>query len=348
MYNTLPNNIKLPELEKEILLYWKENEVFEKSISSKEGDKTFTFYEGPPTANGLPGIHHVISRAVKDLVCRYKTMCGYKVNRKAGWDTHGLPVEVEVEKELGIKSKDEIKEFGAEKFNNACKESIFTYKTQWEELTERMAYWIDLKDAYVTFHNEYIESVWWALKRFFDEGLIYKGFKIQPFCPICESPLSSHEVAQGYQDLKEPSIFIKFKIKGDRFIDTDFLVWTTTPWTLPSNFALSVNPESTYVRIHIKDNGNLILAKDRLSVIKEEYEIIEEIDGKELEHVEYESLFDFFELDKKAFYVTLGDFVTMEEGTGIVHIAPAFGEDDYSRKKCSLTLIRIAGGIRFL
>ena len=334
MYNTLPDNIKLPDLEKEILTYWKENDIFEKSISSKTGEKTFTFYEGPPTANGLPGIHHVISRAVKDLVCRYKTMCGYKVNRKAGWDTHGLPVEVEVEKKLGIKSKDEITKFGAEKFNNACKDSIFTYKTQWEELTERMAYWINLKDAYVTFHNEYIESVWWALKMFFDEGLIYKGFKIQPFCPICESPLSSHEVAQGYQELKEPSIFIKFKIKPalgwDKFKDTDFLVWTTTPWTLPSNFALCVNPELTYVRIHLKDNGKLILAKDLLSVIKEDYEILEEITGKELEFIEYESLFDFFELDKKAFYVTLGDFVSMEEGTGIVHIAPAFGEDDYN------------------
>lgn len=330
MYKSFPENIKLPDLEKEILSFWKDNNVFEKSITSKSGEKTFTFYEGPPTANGLPGIHHVISRAIKDLVCRYKTMCGYEVHRKAGWDTHGLPVEVEVEKELGIKSKDEITKFGAIKFNNACKDSIFKYKTQWEELTERMAYWIDLKDAYVTFHNEYIESVWWALKRFFDEGLIYKGFKIQPFCPICESPLSSHEVAQGYQDLKEPSIFIKFKITSEKYNDSDFLVWTTTPWTLPSNFALCVNPDSIYAKIKIKDGSNLILAKDRLAVIKEDYEILEEIKGSELEFVEYESLFNFFELDKKAFYVTLGDFVSMEEGTGIVHIAPAFGEDDYN------------------
>jgi isoleucyl-tRNA synthetase len=330
MYNTFPENIKLPDLEKEILSYWKNNSVFDKSITSKRDDKTFTFYEGPPTANGLPGIHHVISRAIKDLVCRYKTMCGYEVHRKAGWDTHGLPVEVEVEKELGIKSKDEIKRFGAENFNNACKDSIFKYKTQWEDLTERMAYWINMEDAYVTFHNDYIESVWWALKRFFDEGLIYKGFKIQPFCPICETPLSSHEVAQGYQELKDPSIFIKFKIKTGKHSDSDFLVWTTTPWTLPSNFALCVNPESNYVKIKTKDNCNLILARERLTVINEDYEIVEEIKGNELEYVEYESLFNFFELDKKAYYVTLGDFVSMEEGTGIVHIAPAFGEDDYN------------------
>ena len=329
MYKYLAENINIPELEKEILKYWSENHVFEKSISTKSDDKYFTFYEGPPTANGLPGIHHVISRTVKDIVCRYKTMSGYQVHRKAGWDTHGLPVEVEVEKKLGLKSRNDIYEFGPEKFNNACKESIFTYLEQWENLTDRMGYWINLKDAYVTFHNEYIESVWWALKKFYEKGFIYKGFKIQPFCPICESPLSTHEVAQGYLDLKDPSVYIKFRITSGEFKNSDFLVWTTTPWTLPSNVALSVNPKEDYVQIKTKNEDYFILAEARLSVIKDEYEIIKTIKGNELEFTEYDSLFKFFNLDKKSYYVTLGDFVTMEDGTGIVHIAPAFGEDDY-------------------
>ncbi|HEY5536313.1 MAG TPA: isoleucine--tRNA ligase [Ignavibacteria bacterium] len=330
MYKNLEDNIKLPDLELGILKYWEKNGTFKKSISEKASKKEFTFYEGPPTANGVPGIHHVISRTVKDMICRYKTMSGYKVNRKAGWDTHGLPVEVEVEKKLGFRSKDDIKHFGATEFNNACRESIFTYLSEWENLTHRMGYWIDLKDAYVTFHNEYIESVWWALRRFFDGGLIYKGFKIQPFCPICESPLSSHEVAQGYQDIKDPSIYVKFKIKSEKFSDTDFLVWTTTPWTLLSNVALCVNPDEIYVVVNTQEHGKLVLAKARLRVLKEEYEIIREINGKELEFIEYSSLFELMNVDKKAYYVTCGDFVTMEDGTGIVHIAPAFGEDDYN------------------
>jgi isoleucyl-tRNA synthetase len=329
MYKSFSENISLPDIEKEILTFWENNNVFERSVTTKSDSKYYTFYEGPPTANGLPGIHHVISRTVKDIICRYKTMQGYQVHRKAGWDTHGLPVEVEVEKKLGLKSKDEIYKFGPVDFNNACKESIFTYLEQWEELTRRMGYWINLKDAYVTFHNEYIESVWWALKKFFDAGLIYKGFKIQPFCPICESPLSSHEVAQGYMDLKDPSIYIKFKIKSSELKDADFLVWTTTPWTLISNVALCINPKEKYVLIETKDN-KFILAEPRLSVIKEEYKILKEIQGSQLEHLEYEPLFKFFELEKKAYYVTVGDFVTMEDGTGIVHIAPAFGEDDYN------------------
>ncbi len=336
MYKSFRENISLPDLEKEILTFWENNNVFEKSVTSKSNSKYYTFYEGPPTANGLPGIHHVISRTVKDIICRYKTMQGYQVHRKAGWDTHGLPVEVEVEKKLGLKSKDEIYKFGPVEFNNACKESIFTYLEQWEELTRRMGYWINLNDAYVTFHNEYIESVWWALKKFFDAGLIYKGFKIQPFCPVCESPLSSHEVAQGYMELKEPSIYIKFRVKSDRFKNADFLVWTTTPWTLPSNVALCVNPREEYVLIETSKNEKLILAKKlctpKLFPSKEgvPYKIIETFTGLELENIEYEPLFNFFELDKKAYYITAGDFVTMEDGTGIVHIAPAFGEDDYN------------------
>lgn len=331
MYKNLEENIKLPDIEKEILEFWKNDDTFQKSIDSKSKDNQFIFYEGPPTANGMPGIHHVIARTVKDIICRYRTMKGYRVERKAGWDTHGLPVEVEVEKTLGIKSKEEIIALGAEKFNQACKDSIFTYLNEWEILTERMAYWINMDDPYVTFHTDYIESVWWALKRLFDGGLIYKGFKILPYCPICESPLSSHEVAQGYVELKEASIYVKFKITSGEFSGSDFLVWTTTPWTLPSNVALSVNAKHPYVQIELTESGEkFVLAKERLAVVKEDYKIIKEVNGSELEKTEYEPLFGFFKLDKKSYYVTLGDFVTMEDGTGIVHIAPAYGEDDYN------------------
>lgn len=328
MARKLPENINLPQLEAEVGAFWDANDIFMRSVTEKDGKPAFTFYEGPPTANGMPGIHHVISRAVKDTICRYKTMSGYRVARKAGWDTHGLPVEIEVEKKLGIKSKNEIEEFGVVEFNKACRDSVFTYVEKWRELTRRMGYWVDLDNAYVTFHNEYIESVWWALKRLFDADLIYKGFKIIPFCPICESPLSSHEVAQGYEDLKDPSVYVKFRIKTGDHIGSDFLVWTTTPWTLPSNAAVAVNPKETYVKIKSGDNS-FILAKARLDAVKEEYTIDAEFTGAELEGIEYEPLYNFFEFEEKAYYVTLGDFVTMEDGTGIVHIAPAFGEDDY-------------------
>jgi len=329
MLKNIPEKIFLPELEKEILQFWETDNTFDKSITSKEGNRTFTFYEGPPTANNKPGIHHVISRAVKDLICRYKSMKGFQVLRKAGWDTQGLPVEVEVEKKLGIKSKSEIAEYGEIAFNQACKDSVFTYIKEWEAMTDRMGYWINLDDAYATYHNNYIESVWWALKKFFDKELIYKGFKILPFCPVCESPLSTHEVAQGYQDLKDPSVYVKFKITSGEFKGSDFLVWTTTPWTLPSNAALAVNPEMDYVKIKTAKEENFILAKERLEVIKDEYEIENEFKGKDIESTEYERMFDFFQTEKKAFYVIPGDFVTSEDGTGIVHIAPAFGEDDY-------------------
>lgn len=329
MYKNLPENIFLPDLEKEILKFWKKDNIFQKSISLKDGKKSFIFYDGPATVNGAPGIHHIISRTIKDLVCRYKAMKGFQVYRKAGWDTQGLPVEVEVEKKLKLKSKAEIEEYGAVKFINACRDSVFTYLKEWEKSTEMMGYWVDMQNAYVTFRNEYMESVWWALKKYFDEGLIYKGFKILPYCPVCESSLSSHEVAQGYEDLKDPSVYVKFKITSGEFKGSDFLVWTTTPWTLPSNAALAVNPEFEYVKIKTEKDENLILSKDRLSVINENYTVEKEIIGKELEQIEYERLFDFIKDDKKAFYVTLGDFVTKEDGTGIVHIAPAFGEDDY-------------------
>ncbi len=344
MAKKLPDNIFLPELEKEILEFWQKDDTFRRSIDEKDSGKTFTFYEGPPTANGLPGIHHVLARTIKDLVCRYKTMQGYKVERKAGWDTQGLPVEVEVEKTLGIKSKADIEEFGEVKFNQECKNSVFKYLKEWEELTSRMGYWIDLKNAYITFHNEYIESVWWALKKFFDAGLIYKGYKILPFCPLCESPLSSHEVAQGYQDLKDPSVYVKFKITSGPHVGYEFLVWTTTPWTLPSNAALAVNPKDRYVKITSAKGDKLILAKARLEVINEEYSIDEEFDGTSLEGTEYEQLLKYLKADGKAFFVTAGDFVTMEDGSGIVHIAPAFGEDDYQTGlKYSLPVFKAVG-----
>lgn len=344
MNKNLPENIFLPELEKEILKFWEKDNTFEKSIASKDGKRSFVFYDGPATVNGPPGIHHVISRTIKDLVCRYKTMQGYQVYRKGGWDTQGLPVEVEVEKKLGLKSKNDIEEYGAIAFINACKESVFTYLKDWEKSTQRMGYWVDLDNAYITFHNEYIESVWWALKKFFDSGLIYKGFKILPFCPKCESPLSSHEVAQGYEDLKDPSVYVKFKITSGEFKNSDFLVWTTTPWTLPSNAALAVNPEFDYVKIKTAKDENLILSKDRLSVINDEYVIEKEIKGKDLEFTDYERLFDFLKDDRKTYYVTLGDFVTNDDGTGIVHIAPAFGEDDYQiGLKYDLPLFKAVG-----
>lgn len=344
MFKELPDKIDQSELEKEIISYWKSNDIFGKSISTRDGKPSFTFYEGPPTANGKPGIHHVIARAIKDLICRYKTLTGYQVYRKAGWDTQGLPVEIEVEKSLGIKSKDDIEKLGVEKFNKACRDSVFKYLKDWENLTERMGYWVNLEDAYITYKNEYIESVWWSLKKFFDAGLIYRGYKIQPYCPRCETPLSTHEVAQGYEDVKDPSVYVVFKIKpgqsaAGELNDYSFLVWTTTPWTLISNVALAVGPKITYVKIQFKDTGEkIILAKERLAVIKEEYEVLGELQGSELERVEYEQIMPYVKPDlsdgKKAFYVTLGDFVSTEDGSGIVHIAPAFGEDDYqvSRK----------------
>jgi isoleucyl-tRNA synthetase len=327
--------ISYPEIEERILKFWQENKIFEKSISTREGKPQFTFYEGPPTANGKPGLHHVMARTLKDLVCRYKTLKGYQVNRKAGWDTHGLPVEIEVEKQLGIKSKSEIPEFGIAKYNAACKSSVFTYKDIWEKMTTRMGYWINLDEAYVTCTNEYIESVWWALKTLFDKGLIYKDYKIVPQCPKSETVLSSHELALGYKETKDPSVYILMKVKNSELAkdgDTYFLVWTTTPWTLISNVGLAVGADIDYVKI--KTEGvYLILAKERLSVIREEYEIISEYKGKDLEGIEYEQLFKYLKVNKKGFYVILGNFVSTEDGSGIVHIAPAFGADDYEVSK---------------
>ncbi|GMU95311.1 isoleucine--tRNA ligase [Ignavibacterium album] len=337
MFKQNLEKISYPKIEEEILKFWQENKIFEKSISTRDENRSFTFYEGPPTANGKPGIHHVMARTLKDLVCRYKTLKGFRVERKAGWDTHGLPVEIEVEKSLGIKHKSEVIEYGIEKYNQKCRESVFTYLDLWEKMTTRMGYWIDLDSAYITLDNKYIESVWWALKTLFDKGLIYKDYKIVPQDPKSETVLSSHELALGYRETKDPSVYVLFqRLDADEY----FLVWTTTPWTLISNVALAVGPDIDYVKI--KTNGKvLILAKDRLSVIDGDYEILEELKGKDLLGVEYEQLFDYCDVDRKAFYVIAGDFVSTEDGSGIVHIAPAFGADDYEvSKKYNLPMLQ--------
>ena len=327
--------INYPKIENEIIEFWKNNNIFQKSIEQRDSNKPFTFYEGPPTANGKPGIHHVMARTLKDLVCRYKTMQGYQVKRKAGWDTHGLPVEIEVEKQLGIKSKSEIPEYGVGKYNKACLNSVFTYKDLWEQMTERMGYWLNLDDAYVTCTNDYIESVWWALKTLFDKGLIFKDYKIVPQCPRSETVLSSHELALGYKETKDPSVYILLKLEESELTkdgETFFLVWTTTPWTLISNVAIAVGKDIDYVKV--KTDGKLIiLAKERLSVLKNEYEIIEEYKGSDLVGQHYEQLFDYLKVDKKAFYVIEADFVSTGDGSGIVHLAPAFGADDYEVSK---------------
>ena len=337
MFKELTEKISYPAVEKEILEFWKENKIFQKSISAREGKPGFTFYEGPPTANGRPGIHHVMSRTLKDLVCRYKTMTGYQVHRKAGWDTHGLPVEIEVEKELGFTHKDQIVKYGVAEFNAKCRQSVWKYKSEWEEMTEQMAYWIDLTKPYITFENQYIESVWWALKRFFDEGMIYKGYKIQPYCPRCETPLSSHEVSLGYDDVKDPSVYVKMRLKDQP--DTSFLVWTTTPWTLISNVALAVGPDIDYVKVE-HSGEKLILAEARLPVLEGAYIFLERMKGKTLAGTEYERLFNYHPVSSKAFYVVEADFVSTEDGTGIVHMAPAYGEDDYvTAKKYDLPTI---------
>ncbi len=338
MFKKINVKAKPAEFEKPIRDYWKQHNIPQKSEDFREGAPKFVFYEGPPTANGMPGIHHAMSRTLKDVVCRYKTMRGYQVNRKAGWDTHGLPVEIEVQKQLGISVKKEIEEYGIEKFNKKCRESVFTYEKEWREMTNLLGYWLDLDNPYITLKNEYIESVWWLLNQFWEKGMIYQENKIVPFCPSCGTPLSSHEVALGYREVEDPSVFIKFKVKKAE--DTYFLAWTTTPWTLISNVALVVHPEYKYVKIKVVGKY-LILAKARLDIIKEKYIIVEEYKGSDFKNIEYEQLFPFVIPDKKAFYVVLGDYVTMEDGTGIVHTAPAFGEDDYKTgKKYDLPFIQ--------
>lgn len=323
--------------EKNLVNFWKEMNLLEKSVDSRDPENEFIFYDGPPTANGMPGIHHVISRTLKDITCRYKTMQGYRVLRKAGWDTHGLPVEIEVEKQLGLESKKEIEEYGVQEFNEKCKQSVFKYEKKWREMTDRMAYLIDLDDPYITLDNNYIESVWWLLDQMYKKGLVYKGAKILPYCPRCGTGLASHEVAQGYENIKTTTATVAFKRKDK---DEYFLAWTTTPWTLPSNVALTVHPEFDYVLCESKNSRFWVEKSLSKTIFKDEYVILEEVKGKDLEYIEYEQLLPFFTVDKKAFYITCNDYVTNEDGTGIVHTAPSFGEDDYNTgRKYDLPLL---------
>lgn len=326
MYEKVSTNLNFVDREKEVLDFWKENKIFEKSIESRKDGQTFTFYDGPPTANGKPHIGHIITRVVKDIIPRYKAMKGYKVLRKAGWDTHGLPVELEVEKLLGINGKPEIEKYGVEPFIKKCKESVWKYENEWRKISDRVGYWVDMDNPYVTYHNNYIESVWWSLKQVWDQGLLYKGYKIVPYCPRCGTSLSSHEVAQGYKDVKDTSIFVKFIVKGQD--NTYLMAWTTTPWTLPSNVALTVNPKVTYVKAKCGEETYIVAEALAEAVLKEEFSVIEKIFGQDLIGMEYEPLYDFAKVTKKAYYVAGGDFVTLTDGTGIVHTAPAFGEDD--------------------
>jgi len=328
-FDTLKENFSVPKAEEQVLEFWKKENIFHKANELAKNRPHYVFYEGPPTANGRPGIHHVIARTVKDLICRYKAMQGFRVDRKGGWDTHGLAVEIEVEKQLGIKTKKEIFDYGIDKFNQKCRESVFKYLEEWNRITERTGYWLDLDDAYVTLTNQYIESVWWILKNFFDRDLIYQGYKTVPFCPRCETGLSSHEVALGYETVKDPSIFIKVKAADGDF---SYLVWTTTPWTLPSNAALCLKPDADYVIVEY-EGEKLVLAEALVEKVfgTEEVKVLEKQKGRAFEKRKYIPLFDFYlkEHRDKAWYVITGDFVTLEDGTGIVHIAPGFGADDY-------------------
>ncbi|MCR4425161.1 MAG: isoleucine--tRNA ligase [Firmicutes bacterium] len=326
MFKRVDASMDFPEMESRILDFWKENRVFENSVRQREGAPEFIFYEGPPTANGLPHPGHVLTRAIKDVVLRYKTMTGYQVRRKGGWDTHGLPVELEVEKQLGISGKPDIERYGVEAFVRKCKESVFVYEQEWRRMTERLGFWIDMDDPYVTYHDSYIESVWWAVKTIWEKGLMYRGHKVVPYCPRCGTALSSHEVAQGYRDVTEPSVYVRFRVPGSE--NLSFLVWTTTPWTLPSNVALAVSPEFEYAYVAV-GRETLILARDLVETrVHGPYEVTKVVRGSDLAGMTYEPLYQFAEVDRPAYRVVTGDFVTLTEGTGIVHIAPAFGEDD--------------------
>ena len=332
MYKKVPTTLNFVEREKETLKFWKDNQIFEKSVQLRKGAPAYTFFDGPPTANGKPHIGHVLTRAMKDIIPRYKTMRGYDVLRKAGWDTHGLPVELEVEKELGLDGKEQIEQYGVIPFIQKCKESVWKYKGEWEVMSDRMGFWADMDNPYITYDNDYIESEWWALKTIYEKGLLYKGHKIVPYCPRCGTALSSHEVAQGYKEVKETSATVRFRVPDEE--NTYFLAWTTTPWTLPSNVSLCVNPDVTYAYVRVDSKETLIMAKDLIETVLEghETEIVKEVLGKELEYKHYEPLFECTRKaagGKDAFYVMVDDYVTTTDGTGIVHNAPAFGEDDY-------------------
>ena len=355
MYNKVTTDLNFVQREKEVEAFWKENDIFRKSMENRKEGETYTFYDGPPTANGKPHIGHVLTRVIKDMIPRYRTMKGYMVPRKAGWDTHGLPVELEVEKLLGLDGKEQIEEYGLDPFIDKCKESVWKYKGMWEDFSGTVGFWADMDDPYVTYHDDFIESEWWALKQIWDKGLLYKGFKIVPYCPRCGTPLSSHEVAQGYKAVKERSAVVRFKVIGE---EAFFLAWTTTPWTLPSNVALCVNPEETYCKVSAADGNVYYMAQALLdkvlgSLAKEgekAYEILETYKGKDLEYKEYEPLFACAgevaaKQHKKGHFVTCDSYVTMTDGTGIVHIAPAFGEDDAQvGRKYDLPFVQFVDG----
>ena len=357
MYQKVPTDLNFVEREKEVEKFWRENDIFKKSMDNRKKGETYTFYDGPPTANGKPHIGHVLTRVIKDMIPRYRTMKGYMVPRKAGWDTHGLPVELEVEKLLGLDGKEQIEEYGLAPFITKCKESVWKYKGMWEDFSATVGFWADMDDPYVTYHDDYIESEWWALKEIWDKGLLYKGFKIVPYCPRCGTPLSSHEVAQGYKAVKERSAVVRFKAVGE---DAYFLAWTTTPWTLPSNVALCVNPQETYVKVKAADGYTYYMAQALLDKVlgkladeengKPAYEILETYEGKDLEYREYEPLFACAgeaaaKQNKKGHYVVCDTYVTMTDGTGIVHIAPAFGEDDAQvGRKYDLPFVQFVDG----
>ena len=342
MYKKVPTDLNFVEREKAIEKFWEEHEVFRKSMENRKEAETYTFYDGPPTANGKPHIGHVLTRVIKDMIPRYRTMKGYDVPRKAGWDTHGLPVELEVEKKLGLDGKEQIEEYGLEPFIKHCKESVWNYKGMWEDFSKTVGFWADMDDPYVTYENDFIESEWWALKQIWEKGLLYKGFKIVPYCPRCGTPLSSHEVAQGYKDVKERSAIVRFKVKDE---DAYILAWTTTPWTLPSNVGLCVNPTESYVKVQ-SGNYTYYMAEALCEkVLGEEFTVLEKFVGKDLEYKEYEPLFDFVVPNKKAYYVTCDTYVTLTDGTGVVHIAPAFGEDDSKvGRKYDLPFVQLVNG----
>ena len=355
MYKKVSTNLNFVEREKETAKFWKDHDIFKKSMEQREGCPTYTFYDGPPTANGKPHIGHVLTRVIKDMIPRYRTMKGYMVPRKAGWDTHGLPVELEVEKLLGLDGKEQIEEYGLDPFISKCKESVWKYKGMWEDFSGTVGFWADMDNPYVTYHDDFIESEWWALKTIWGKGLLYKGFKIVPYCPRCGTPLSSHEVAQGYKAVKERSAVVRFKVVGE---DAYFLAWTTTPWTLPSNVALCVNPEEDYCKVKAADGYTYYMAKALLDKVlgklaeegEKAYEVLETMKGTDLERKEYEPLFAAAGVaadkqHKKGFYVTCDDYVTMSDGTGIVHIAPAFGEDDSKvGRKYDLPFVQFVNG----
>jgi isoleucyl-tRNA synthetase len=332
MFKPVSPKLNVNLMEEGVLRFWKSQDIFQKSLTTREGGPEYVFFEGPPTANGKPGVHHVLARAFKDIFPRYKTMNGYHVSRRGGWDTHGLPVEIEVEKKLGFTNKQQIEDYGIGKFNKLCKDSAFTYIQEWERLTDRIAFWVDLDTAYITYKDEYVESVWWILKQLWEKDLLYQGFKVIPYCPRCGTPLSDHEVALGYADAEDPSIYVRMPLMDEE--GTSLLVWTTTPWTLPANVAVAAHPDVEYVKIEYEmhDGGSecLILAKDLLPTIfgDTEYKIVQEMKGKQLKGLRYKPLFTFLPTDKPAHYIVLADYVTTEDGSGLVHIAPAFGSED--------------------